>query len=107
MCVSGKHARRRERVVAADELDELARVLEAALGLDPLLLAGGRVAAQGEDVVDPGRRHLAERVAELVDGRAHAREVRHRLDAVVLLDPRDDLDRLVAVLPPAPYVTDT
>jgi len=53
--VSLREARRADReagVVAADELDELARVLEAALGLRPLLLALRRVAAQGEHVVE-------------------------------------------------------
>ena len=69
-------ARRADReagVVAADELDELARVLEAALGLRPLLLALRRVAAQGEHVVEAQRAHLVERGAQLVDGRARRR----------------------------------
>src|SRR5580693_2672978 len=86
----------RERVVGADQLDELARVLEAAVGLDPLELPGGGVAAQREHVVDPGGAHLVERRAQLADGGADAREVRHRLQSVVLLDALDDLDRLRA-----------
>ena len=44
----------------------------------------------------PGAANAVERRAELLDGRADAGEVRHRLDAEVLLDPLDDLDRAVA-----------
>ena len=41
----------REVVLVADQLDQLAAVLEAALGRRPLGLAGRRVAAQREDVL--------------------------------------------------------
>jgi len=85
----------RERVVAGDQLDELARVLEAPLGLRPGLLARGRVAAQRKHVVDARVLHLGERFAQLRHGRADAREVRHRLKAILLADPLDDLDRLL------------
>ena len=97
MWVSGKHAAPIEKpVVGADELDQLARVLEAALGLRPLLLALRRVAAQGEHVVEAEAAHLVERGAQLVDRRADAGEVRHRLEADLVADARDDLERLAA-----------
>ena len=86
----------RERVAAGDQRDQLARVLEAAVGLRPRLLARRRVAAQGEHVVDASVLHLRERRLQLGRGRADAREVRHRLEAVLLADPLDDLDRLLA-----------
>ena len=89
----------REVVVGADQLDQLARVAQAAVGRHPLLRvhAGGRVAAQREHVLDPGVAHAVQRRAQLVDGRADAGEVRHRLQAVVGLDARDDVDRLAAL----------
>ena len=71
-------------------------VLQAALGLRPAVLALRRVAAQREDVLDAGVAHLVERAAQLVDRGADAGEVRHRLQAVLALDARDDVDRLVA-----------
>ncbi len=86
----------RERVVGRDQLDELARVLEAALGLRPELLPRRRVPAQREHVVDPRSVHLIERRAQFRDGRANAREMRHRLEPVLLADALDDLDRLLA-----------
>ena len=76
--------------------DELARVLQAALGLRPVLLAVRRIAAQREHVVDAGRAHLVERRAQLGHGGADAGEVRHRLQAELVLDALDDLDRLLA-----------
>ena len=93
-----REARRADRqlVVGADELDQLARVLEAALGLRPLLLALRRIAAQGEDVLEAEAAHLVERGAQLVDRRADAGEVRHRLQADLVADARDDLERLAA-----------
>ena len=42
------------------------------------------------------RPHLVERRAQLGHGGADAREVRHRLQPVLVLDPLDDLDRLLA-----------
>ena len=44
----------------------------------------------------PSRAHLVERRAQLVDGRADAGEVRHRLEPVLVADARDDLERLAA-----------
>ena len=73
----------RKRVVGGDQLDQFARVLQAALGLAPLLLAGGRVAAQREHVVDARALHLVERGAQFGHGGAHAGEVGHRLQAVL------------------------
>ena len=96
-----REARRADRqlVVGADELDQLARVLEAALGLRPLLLALRRIAAQGEDVLEAEAAHLVERGAQLVDGRADAGEVRHRLQADLVADALHDLERLAARRP--------
>ena len=45
----------------------------------------------------PGVAHAVEHRAQLVDRRADAGEVRHRLQAVVGLDARDDVDRLAAL----------
>ena len=84
----------REVVVVADQLDQLARVLEAALGRGPLGLARRRVAAQGEHVLDAGVAHDVERLAQLVDRRADAGEVGHRLEAVLGLDRGHEVDRL-------------
>ena len=55
-----------------------------------------RVAAQREHVLEAQRAHLVERRAQLVDGGAHAGEVRHRLEADLVADARDDLERLAA-----------
>ncbi len=55
----------RERVVARDQLHQLARVLQAPLGLEPILLAGWRIAAQREHIVDARGLHLVERRSQL------------------------------------------
>ena len=98
MDVSLGKARRadRERVVAVDQLDELVRVLEAALGLDPVLLSRRRVAAQRQHVVDARELHLIERLAQLPYGRSDAGEMRHCLEPELVLDALDDLDRFLA-----------
>ena len=83
----------RKRVVGGDQFHQFARVLQAALRLAPLLLARGRVAAQREHVVDARALHLVERGAQFRHGGAHAGEVRHRLQPVLLADALDDLDR--------------
>ena len=44
----------REVPARGDELGQLGGAAEPALGLDEVLFAAGRVAAQGEDVLDPG-----------------------------------------------------
>src|SRR3712207_9191036 len=85
----------REVVVLAEELDELERVLQAALGLRPSLLTPRRVAAPREDVVDAGVAHLVERPAQGVDGRVDARPVRHRPPAEAAVDARHSLGRLL------------
>ena len=101
-------ARRADRelgVLVADQLDQLARVAQPALGRGPLRLALRRVAAQREHVLDPGVAHPVQRRAQLLGRRVDAREVRHRLQAEVLLDAGDDVDRLLARCssePPAP-----
>ena len=84
----------REVVVVADQLDQLARVAQAALGGGPLVLALRRVAAQREHVLDAAVAHQVERLAEVGDGGADAGEVRHRLEPEVALHVRDDVDRL-------------
>src|SRR3712207_8174220 len=63
----------REVVVLAEELDELERVLQAALGLRPSLLTPRRVAAQREDVVDAGVAHLVEGPADRKSTRLKSR----------------------------------
>ena len=88
----------REVVVVADQLDQLARVLEAALGRRPLGLARRRVAAQSEHVLDAGVAHDVERLAQLVHGGADAGEVGHRLEAVLGLDRGHDVDGLALLL---------
>ena len=85
-----------EGIVGLDQLDQLARVLEAAVGLDPVLLAGRRIAAQRKHVVD-ARGVISSSVARSSgDGGADAGEVGHRLQAVLVLDALDDLDGLCA-----------
>ncbi|HLL86539.1 MAG TPA: hypothetical protein VK387_04430 [Thermoleophilaceae bacterium] len=86
----------RELVLARDQLDQLGRVLEPARGLAPLRLALRRVAAQREHVLDADLAHLVERRAQLLDRRPDAREVGHRLDIGLLLDPADDVQGAVA-----------
>ena len=71
----------------ADQPDQLDRVGEAARVRRPLGLAARRVAAQGEHVLDAGGLDLLEDLAEPLARLADARQVRHRLDAEVLLDP--------------------
>ncbi len=83
----------RKGVVGGDQFHQFARVLQAALRFAPLLLARGRVAAQREHVVDARDLHLVERGAQFRHGGAHASEVRHRLQPVLLADVLDDLDR--------------
>ena len=84
MCVSGKQARAdRELVLVADQLDELVRVLQAALGLRPLGPgpAAGRRAARGR--CRSRRRASASSVARSSSTvGVDAGEVRHRLEAV-------------------------
>ena len=85
-----------ERVVIADQRDQLAGVLEATLGHRPLRLAARGIAPQGEHVVDARSPELVERLPQLTFGGPHAGEVGHRLEAVLGLDPLHDLDRLRA-----------
>ena len=67
-----------------------------ALGLDEVLLAPRRVAAQREDVLDPGRGDPVERLREALPGLADAAQVRHRLQADLVLERLGDLDRALA-----------
>ena len=55
-----------------------------------------RVAAQGEDVLDPGRLDPVQRRRQPLGGLADAAEVGHRLEAELVLQRRGDLDRAVA-----------
>ena len=83
-------------VVAGDEAGQLGRVVQAAGVRAPLGLARGRVAAQGEHVVDPGGADLVEGPAQLLGGRADAAQVGHGLDAELFLMSRTMLHRAVA-----------
>ena len=58
-----------------------------ALGALELGLPPGRVAAQGEDVVDPRRLEPVEDLDQALGRLADAAQVRHRLQPVLALDP--------------------
>ena len=62
----------------------------------PLGLAPRRVATQRQHVLDPGVGEAVEDHAQLVAGRADAAQMRHRLDAELLLDPFGELERQAA-----------
>jgi hypothetical protein len=82
--------------VTRDHLDQLHRVVKAAGVRLPLCLAARGVAAQCQHVLDSHVLELAEDLRQPLLGLTHAREVRHRLDPQVLLDPLGDLDRALA-----------
>ena len=86
----------REVPARGDELGQLGGAAQAALGLDEVLFAPRRVAAQGEDVLDPGRGDPVERLREALPGLADAAQVRHRLEADLVLERLGDLDRALA-----------
>ena len=92
----------REPVALADEPRQVGGGVQAALGARELGLAAGRVAPQGEDVVDPGRLEPVEDLDQALGRLADAAQVRHRLQAVLALDPGGDLDRAVAGRPAGP-----
>src|ERR671915_786271 len=79
-----------------DQADQLDRVVEPARVRAPLGLAARRVAAQGQHVLDARGLDLLEDLDEALAGLADAGEVRHRLDAEVLLDPPGQLDGAAA-----------
>ena len=100
MWISGKQRRAdREVVVArASSVDQLARVLQAAVGVAThSVLALRRVAAQREHVLDAGVAHLVERLAQLARVVAPT-QVKCAIASSPWsrLDATDDLDRLVA-----------
>ncbi len=78
----------------AQERHQVAAVLELRIGGHERLARAGRVATQREDVRDPLALHPVEDRARFIGG-VRAREVRHRLDVVLALDARDELERLV------------
>ena len=92
----GAHA---ELVAAGDQRDELGGPAQAVGVRCPLLLPARRIAAQRQHVVDPGPGDLVQHLPQPVHRLAHAAQVRHRLDAQLLLDPLGDLDRPLAGRP--------
>ena len=80
----------------ADEADQLAGVAEAVGRAHEGGLALRRIAAQRQHVVDPAVAQPVEDGGDLVAVVPDAGEVRHRLDAVLALDPGDDVDGLLA-----------
>ncbi len=85
-----------EVVVVAQQRHQLVAELEAAVGLRPALLAVRRVAAEGEDVLDAAVAHAVEHTAQLVGRGVDAGQVRHRLQAQLLLDLQHDPERPLA-----------
>ena len=79
-------------VQLGDLLDQLAGVLVAVLFRDIARLARGRVAAQGQDVLDAQEMQVDQRVFRLVAVEAAADQVRHRLDPEAVLDGAADAD---------------
>ena len=65
---------------AAMKRGQLGGAAEAALRLDEVRLAARRVAAQREDVLDPGLRDPVERRRQALGGLADAAQVGHRLE---------------------------
>ena len=82
-----------EVVRLRDQRGQLGPVRETAGDGLELGLPLGRVAPQGEHVLDAGVAHLAEHVVKLLARVAHAGEMRHRLDAELVLDALHDVDR--------------
>jgi hypothetical protein len=66
--------------LGADELDQFVGVAELAGKAD----AGGQVAAQGDDAADAGGLVALQDLADVLAGRADARQVRRRLVAFAL-----------------------
>jgi hypothetical protein len=87
--------------LGADELDQLVGVAELAGKAD----AGGQVAAQGDDAADAGGLVALQDLADVLAGRADARQVRRRLVAFAL-DLEDGSKVRSWVVPPAPKVTE-
>jgi hypothetical protein len=83
----------------ADHVDQLGGVGEV---LRVVLDAGGRVAGQGEDVLDPGGAVLLEQRHQLGAGVGDARQVGHGGDAGVPLDVDDDVACAVPGRSPRP-----
>ncbi len=90
------------RLEAADEGRELGRAGEAAGRRGEVLLAARRVAAQGEDVLDARVGEAPQGRLEPLDRLADHAQVSHRLDPVLLLDPRRHLDGAVTGGPGGP-----
>ena len=88
----GADAEPRCGLAAADERGELGRAPESAGGRREVGLAPRGIAAQREDVLDPRIGEPVEDGVEAVGRLADDAQVGHRLDPVVALDPRRDLD---------------
>ena len=79
-----------------DEGDQLMGKLEAALRFFELAAAGGRIAAQGENISYAQRPGLEQDRAQLPGGRTDARQVEESGQMVLALDAIDDHERLFA-----------
>ena len=84
-----------EAVQLADEGDQLVGEPEAPRGPHEFLLALGRVAAQGQDVLDVVLFHLLDNAGDVVPRRGHTGQVGEGLAAELVFHARGDLDRLV------------
>src|SRR5437588_9582692 len=79
---------------APHERDQVAGVRQLRVGRDERLACDSGISAQRENVGHPFTLHPVEDLARPVR-RVGAREVRHRLDVVLALDARDELERLL------------
>src|SRR5439155_9009691 len=82
--------------LAAHEADELGRVREPALRLREVVLAFGRIAAQGHQVLDAIGAQPVTDPGDLIGVVADAGEVRRDLDPQAMLQLGDELDRPLA-----------
>ena len=74
------------RLGVRDQAGELGGAPEAALGLDEVGLSPRRIAAQREDVLDPGVGDPVDDLAEALGRLPDAAQVRHRFDPVLVAD---------------------
>jgi hypothetical protein len=82
-----------EVIARADELRELRRMTEAALGSDEGTLTFVRIATQSQDIVDAARLQLIEHRGDLGLACPDAGQVRHGLEPDFALDTLHQVDR--------------
>lgn len=91
-----RHRDAKPRKLAVDQLHEVGRITKAARDGLKLGLSLGRVAAQGDNVLDAASSRLVKIVAQVIHRRAHARQVRRHRAAKLLPNARDNIERLRA-----------